>query len=62
VQRQGEILLALGVQLWKTGDRSEGLATYEAGLQTLPRPTAKQKMLRNMLRMRNRLMGQKGIN
>jgi tetratricopeptide (TPR) repeat protein len=58
-ERQGETLLALGVQLWKTGDRSEGLATYETGLQILPQPTVKQKTVRNLLRMRNRLLGQK---
>lgn len=58
-EHQGETLLALGVQLWKTGDRSGGLATYEAGLQMLPRPTVKQKTMRNLLRMRNRLLGQK---
>ena len=58
-ERQGETLLALGVQLWKTGDRSRGLATYEAGLQILPKPTVKQKTVRNLLRMRTRLLGQK---
>jgi tetratricopeptide (TPR) repeat protein len=59
-ERQGETLLALGVQLWKTGDRSGGLGTYEAGLQVLPKPTVQQKTMRNLLRMRNRLLGQKG--
>jgi tetratricopeptide (TPR) repeat protein len=59
-EHQGETLLALGVQLWKTGDRSDGLATYEAGLQVLPKPTVRQKTVRNLLRMRNRLIGQKG--
>jgi tetratricopeptide (TPR) repeat protein len=61
-ERQGETLLALGVQLWKTDDRSGGLATYEAGLQILPRPTIRQKTVRNLLRMRNRLLGQKSSN
>jgi tetratricopeptide (TPR) repeat protein len=54
---QGETLQALGLQLWKTGDRSGGLATYEAGLQVLPKPTIRQKTVRNLLRMRNRLLG-----
>ena len=58
-EHQGETLLALGVQLWKTGDRSDGLATYEAGLHILPKPTIRQKTVRNLLRMRNRLLGQK---
>jgi tetratricopeptide (TPR) repeat protein len=61
-EHQGETLLALGVQLWKTGDRSGGLATYEAGLQVLPKPTVRQKTVRNLLRMRNRLIGQKSSN
>jgi len=56
-QRQGETLLALGIQKWKMGDRSGGLATYEAGLQTLERPTASQKVLRGLLQMRARLVG-----
>ncbi|RLC66168.1 MAG: hypothetical protein DRI48_05300 [Chloroflexi bacterium] len=55
-QRQGETLLALGVQMWKTGDRSGGLATYEAGLQTLRRPTISQKALRSLLSLRHRLL------
>jgi tetratricopeptide (TPR) repeat protein len=58
-EHQGETLLALGVQLWKTGDRSGGLATYETGLQILPKPTIRQKTVRNLLRVRNRLLGQK---
>ena len=55
-QRQGETLLALGVQSWKTGDRREGMATYESGLGKLDRPTASQKTLRSLLGMRNRLL------
>jgi len=61
-EHQGETLLALGGQRWKTGDRSGGLATYEAGLQILPKPTVKQKTMRNLLRVRNRLLGQKNSN
>ena len=55
-QRQGETLLALGVQAWKTGDRGEGLATYETGLNTLQKPTARQKALRSLLKLRTRLL------
>lgn len=58
-QRRGETLIALGVQEWKTGDRRAGLATYEAGLQTLKKPTASQKALRGLLKMRARLLGGK---
>ncbi len=56
-QRQGETLLALGVQQWKSGDRQAGLATYQAGLETLERPSAGQKALRGLLSFRTRLIG-----
>jgi tetratricopeptide (TPR) repeat protein len=58
-ERQSEVLLELGTQMWKAGDRQAGLATYESGLQMTPKPTIKQKTLRGLLRMRNRLLGQK---
>lgn len=58
-QRQGETLLALGVQMWKTSDRSGGVAVYEAGLHTLQKPTASQKTLRGLLGLRTRLLGGK---
>jgi len=56
-QREGETLLALGVQQWKAGDRQAGLATYQAGLKTLERPSAGQKALRGLLDLRSRLLG-----
>jgi tetratricopeptide (TPR) repeat protein len=56
-QCQGETLLALGVHEWKTGNRSSALATYEAGLQTLPKLTAGRKTLRGLLGLRTRLLG-----
>jgi tetratricopeptide (TPR) repeat protein len=56
-QRRGETLLALGVQHWKSGDRQEGLTTYQAGLETLEKPSAGQKALRGLLNLRTRLLG-----
>ncbi len=56
-QHRGETLLALGMQMWKTEDRSAGLTTYEAGLRTLRKPTAGQKALRGLLSLRTRLLG-----
>ncbi len=56
-QRRGETLLALGVQKWRSGDRVEALTTYQAGLETLERPSAGQKALRSLLHLRNRLLG-----
>jgi tetratricopeptide (TPR) repeat protein len=60
-QRQGETLLELGKQMWKAGDRSRGLAAYEAGLRTLQKPTVGQKALRGLSNLRTRLLsGRKG--
>lgn len=56
-QRQAETLLALGVQKWKTGDRQGALATYQAGLQILERPSFGQKILRILLQFRAGLLG-----
>jgi len=56
-QREGETLLALGVQQWKSGDRKTGLATYQTGLETLENPSAGQKALRGLLNLRTRLLG-----
>ena len=56
-QRHGETLLALGVQHWKSGDRQEGLVTYQAGLETLKEPSVGQKALRSLLDLRTRLLG-----
>lgn len=55
-QRQGETLMALGVQSWKTRNRSEGMAIYESGLGKLDHPTAAQKALQSLLGVRNRLL------
>ena len=56
-QRHGETLLALGVQQWKSGDRQEGLLTYQTGLETLKKPSVGQKALRSLLNLRTRLLG-----
>jgi tetratricopeptide (TPR) repeat protein len=56
-QRHGETLLALGVQHWKSGDRQDGLATYQAGLETLKKPSVGQKALRSLLNLRTRVLG-----
>jgi len=57
VQHEAQTLQALGVQAWKTGDRSSGLASYEAGLHLLQKPTIGQKVLRGLLGLRTRLLG-----
>lgn len=55
-QREGESLMALGVQQWKTGNRGEGLATYQTGLKTLQHPSLGQKALRGLLDLRTKLL------
>jgi tetratricopeptide (TPR) repeat protein len=55
-QRQGETLMALGVQMWRSGDRRGGMAVYQAGLYTLEKPKPQQKAMRRLLSVVNRLM------
>jgi len=56
-QRRGEVLLEMSRQMWKSGARGDAVATFEAGLQTLEKPTISQKALRSLLSLRNRLLG-----
>jgi tetratricopeptide (TPR) repeat protein len=56
-QRKGETLVELGKQMWRAGKRGDGLAAYEAGLQTLEKPTAAQKTVKGLLNLRARLQG-----
>ena len=56
---QAETLMALGVMQFEAGDRMAGIANYESGLMKVKKPTAQQKRIRNMLKMRNRLTGAK---
>jgi len=56
-QHQGETMLSLGVALFKAGERQAGLATYQAGLQLLERPTAMQRLTRTLLAFQARLLG-----
>jgi tetratricopeptide (TPR) repeat protein len=57
MQRQGEALVSLGEQMWKAGDRQGGLATYQAGLLLLEKPSAQQRLARGLLKRLNRLLG-----
>lgn len=56
-QLQGETLQALGVQQWKAGDRSAALATYQSGLQTLKKPSIKDRIVGSLLNLRSKLVG-----
>jgi tetratricopeptide (TPR) repeat protein len=57
-QRQGETLVALAAQQLKTGERSEGMAAYLAGVQMLQKPTLRQKVMRSLY---SRLLGKKAV-
>jgi hypothetical protein len=49
--------MALGLLQFKHGHRTDGLASYEAGLMSVTRPTMQQRTLRTMLKLRQRLQG-----
>jgi len=48
-QRRGETLIALGIQMWKSGDRRGGLRTYRDGLVILENPTPQQRFLLRLI-------------
>ena len=54
-QNQGETFIAIGLSLFKSGQRQEGLAAYQAGLDMLERPTVMQKFSRTMMALQARL-------
>ena len=49
--------MALGLALFKWGRRQEGLVAYQAGLQTVEKPTAMQKLSRTLLAIQARVLG-----
>ena len=56
-EKQGETMMALGVSLFKSGQRQEGYGAYYAGLQITDNPTAKQKLVRMFLALQARVLG-----
>ena len=56
-QKQGETLLALGMSMFRSGRRQEGLATYQAGLGLVERPTFLQRLYRFLLLLQTRILG-----
>ena len=56
-QKQGETLMAIGVSLFKSGQRQAGLAAYQAGLEMLEKPTLMQKFSRMLMTLQARLLG-----
>jgi tetratricopeptide (TPR) repeat protein len=56
-QKQGETLLALGMSMFKSGRRQEGLATYQTGLSLVEKPTFLQRLYRFLLILQTRILG-----
>jgi hypothetical protein len=50
-------MMALGVSLFKAGQRQEGLATYRAGITMAESPTFMQKLYQVLLTIQVRLFG-----
>ncbi|MCL4878783.1 MAG: tetratricopeptide repeat protein [Anaerolineae bacterium] len=55
----GETVLALADMLFKSGNLMQAVAAYEAGLEAIRNPTQRQKMAKQLLVVKNRLMGEK---
>lgn len=57
-QLYGETILALGDMQFRQGDFMGAVATFEMGLERIKNPNQRQKMLKQMLIMKNRVLGQ----
>ncbi len=55
-QNQGETFIAIGLSLFKSGERQEGLAAYQAGLDMLERPSVMQKFTRSLMSLQARFL------
>jgi tetratricopeptide (TPR) repeat protein len=55
----GETVLALADLQFKSGDLMQAVATFEAGLDHIRNPSQRQKMAKQLLVVKNRLLGQK---
>ena len=56
-QKQGDTLLALGLSMFRSGRRQEGLATYQAGIGMVEHPTLLQRIYRILLVIQTRIFG-----
>lgn len=57
-QFYGETILALGDMQFRQGNYMGAVATFEMGLDRIKNPNQRQKMLKQMLVMKNRMLGQ----
>jgi tetratricopeptide (TPR) repeat protein len=56
-ERYGRTLMALGEMQFKKGQRQEGLATYQTGLECIKDPTFRQRMILRLRGLQARLLG-----
>ena len=52
-QKQGDTMMALGMSMFRSGRRQEGLATYQAGISMVDKPTFMQRFYRILLRVQS---------
>ena len=57
-ENYGQTVLAIADLQLRSGHPTQAAATFEVGLDYIKNPTARQKMMRNLLGLRNRLTGQ----
>ncbi len=59
-ENYGQTVLAIADLQLRSGQVTQATATYEIGLDYVKNPNARQKMMRSLLGLRNRLTGQGG--
>jgi tetratricopeptide (TPR) repeat protein len=57
-ENYGQTVLAIADLQLRTGHPTQAAATYEVGLDYIKNPNARQKLMKNLLGLRNRLTGQ----
>ncbi|HEX3053461.1 MAG TPA: tetratricopeptide repeat protein [Aggregatilineaceae bacterium] len=53
----GQTVLAIADLQFRTGQRMQAMATYEVGLEHIKHPNARQKVMKGLLGVRNRMTG-----
>ncbi len=57
-ENYGQTVLAIADLQLRSGNPTQAAATYEVGLDYIQHPNARQKLMKNLLGLRNRLTGQ----
>jgi len=55
--KEGQILMAMGILEFGRGHRRDGLSLYEVGIRLIQYPSGDQKRIRMMLQLRQKLLG-----